>query len=274
VGRPVSHLRAWWPGRIAIRCAESFTRAELVDRSMTLAAQLFTSMIPILILTATWATRRDADRIADIVGVSGQSRSVLQDAVAAAGDTTFGVVGVVMVLFAATGVSRALTRAFAAVWELPRPKNNIRSAWRWLAVVVALVLCFVTARTLTQLVVGLPPHGVWPAVVSMCIDGALTLFVPWILLAGAVPPRLLLPGALIGALVGLLVRMATAQWLPQALQVSVDRYGTIGVAFAYLTYLYIVSLCFLATASAGHVIATDPGPLGRTIRAEAVAIRR
>lgn len=233
---------------------------------MTVAAQLFTSIFPVLILLATWATRQDADRIAEAVSMPEQSRSTLEDAVAAAGDAAFGIVGAIVVLLSATGVSRALTRAFAAIWDLDRPKSSITSAWRWVSVVLALTLSLIAVRALGRLVDGVTPEGLWPAAVAMASDAAVALFVPWVLLTGSVRVRMLVPGAAIAALVGLAVRPATSHWLPQALEVSADRYGSIGVAFTYLTLLYVVALTLLATATLGRVIATDDGALGRWIR--------
>ena len=233
---------------------------------MTVAAQLFTSIFPLLILLATWATRRDADRIADAVSMPEESRETLEDAVTAAGDTAFGLVGVIVVLVSATGVSRALTRAFAMIWELPRPKSNPLSAWRWVAAVLGLVGSLIAVRGLGRLVEGVPPAGAWSAVVTFVCDAAISLFVPWVLLAGVVRARLLLPGALIGAVVNIAVRPATLAWFPNALEESADRYGSIGVAFTYLALLYSVALGFLATAIVGQVIATDPGRLGQRIR--------
>jgi membrane protein len=112
----------------------------------------------------------------------------------------------------------------------------------------------------------LPPHDVLPLLASFALDFAVAFFVPWVLLAGAVKPRLLAPGALIFALLMLTVRPATAAWLPHALEVSADRYGSIGVAFTYLACLYTASFCFLATAVLGQVIATDHGRLGQWIQ--------
>ena len=255
-----------WPARTILRSARAFTRVELFDRSMTVAAQLFTSLFPLLILLATWATRRDADRIADAVSMPEQSRKTLEDAVTAAGNTAFGVVGLLVVLVSATGVSRALTRAFAMIWELPRPKSNPLSLWRWVAAVLGLVASLLAVRGLGRLVEGVPPTGAWSAVVVFLCDVGISLFVPWVLLAGVVRARLLVPGALIAAGVNLAVRPATLAWFPNALEESADRYGSIGVAFTYLAMLYSVALGFLATAIVGQVIATDPGRLGQWIR--------
>lgn len=269
--RLVAWLVSHRPGRVVVRTARAFNRVELFDRSMTVAAQLFTCIFPILILLATVATRRDSDRISDAVSMPEKSRQVLEEAVTAAGNAVFGVVGTVVVVVTATGVSRALMRAFAAIWELPRPKTSLRSVWRWIAVVLALAFSLLVARSVGHLVSGVPPEAVWPATATMVCDLAMAMFVPWILLSGAVRPRLLLPGALIMALLMLAVRPVMAAWLPQALETSADRYGSIGVAFTYLAMLYSVSFCFMATAILGQVIATDEGRLGQWIRADAAA---
>lgn len=265
-GRTRPSFPQLWPGRTVLRSLRAFTRVELFDRSMTVAAQLFTSIFPLLILLATWATRRDADRLADAVSMPEQSRETLEDAVAAAWNNAFGLVGLLVVLVSATGVSRALTRAFAVIWELPRPKSNLRSLWRWVAAVLGLVASLLAVRGLGRVVEGVPPTGAWSAVVAFASDLAISLFVPWVLLAGVVRARLLLPGAVIAAAVNIAVRPATLAWFPNALEESADHYGSIGVAFTYLALLYSVALGFLATAIVGQVIATDPGRLGTWIR--------
>ena len=271
--RLVKWLVTHWPGRTVMRTARSFTRTELFDRSMTIAAQLFTCVFPILILLATFATRRDADRIANAVSMPEETRLMLQEAVTAAGNAGFGILGTVVVIVTATGVSRALTRAFATIWGLPRPRSSLRSVWRWIAVVLALAFSLLMVRSVGQLVSGVPPEAVWPAAVTFISDVVMGLFIPWILLSGAVHPRLLLPGALIMALVMLGVRPVMAAWLPQALEDSAEHYGSIGVAFTYLALLYAVSFTFLATAILGQVIATDEGHLGQWIRRDAAAAR-
>ena len=171
---------------------------------------------------------------------------MLEQAVQSPDTATFGIVGVLIVLASATSLSRALTRAYAAIWHLPRPKSNLRSAWRWLAVVVTLALSLIVVRAVSGYAAEVPPGNVWQRVVAFICDVAIAVFVPWLLLTGAVRLRLLVPGAMIFALVMVGVRPASAVWLPRALEVSADRYGSIGVAFTYLAWLYVVSFCVLA----------------------------
>lgn len=259
-------LLSRWLGRIAINGLREFVRLDMFDRSMTIAAQFFSSVIPILILLMTWASRRDTHRLLDALNLPEETRSVLEGAIQGAGTTPFGVAGVLIVLVSSTSLSRALIRALMAIWAVPKPRSGIGSAWRWLAAVMVLTLSVVVVSVASEPVDVLPPREMLPLLASFALDVAVTLFVPWVLLAGAVHPRLLAPGALVFALLMLAVRPATAAWLPHALEVSAERYGSIGVAFTYLACLYTASLCFLATALIGQVIANDRGQLGVWIR--------
>jgi membrane protein len=260
--RPMTWLLERWPGRIALSSAESSVRIEIFDRSMTIAAQLFTSVFPLVILFATWVGDVRTDTIAEAIDMPEESRSVLDQAVQASASAGFGVVGVVIVLASATSLSRALTRAYAAIWRLPRPRSTMRSAWRWLAVVVALALSLFVVRALGQFASAVPPGEVWERVVAFACDLVIVTFVPWLLLSGAVRPRRLVPAAVLFATVMLFVRPASAVWLPHALDASAERYGSIGVAFTYLAWLYVVGFCVLLTAVLGQVIVVDRGWLG------------
>ena len=105
-----------WLGRVVLQGIREFIRLEMFDRSMTIAAQFFTSVFPVLILLATWLSGTDMDAFADAVDLPDESREVLDAATVGASSTAFGVIGTLIVLVSATSLSRALTRAFAAIW--------------------------------------------------------------------------------------------------------------------------------------------------------------
>ena len=102
--------------------------------------------------------------------------------------------------------------------------------------------------------------------VTVVCDITLALLVPWVLLSGTLRPRLLLPGALLYALVMIAFRPASAAWLPRALDASAARYGSLGVSFTYLAWLYVWAFILLLTAMVGQVAATDKGGIGGWIR--------
>jgi membrane protein len=260
-----------WLGRMVLEGMSGARRIELFDRSMTIAAQIFTSIMPILIALASWFGRSSTDVVSNAIAVPPETQSTIEEVLAASGDATFGVLGMLVILLSATSLSRALTRACAAVWELPRPVAGLSAVWRWVAVVLALALSLVATRQLHRVSERIPPHGVWDVVSASAADVAVALFIPLVLLAGAVPVRRLLPGAVIFGIVMALFRPAASVYLPRVLDSSAERYGSIGVAFTYLTFLYVAAFCFLAASVLGQVVATDEGRLGSWIRGKSGA---
>lgn len=254
----VRRVEQTWLGGTLLRIVAETVRVEIFDRSMTIAAQIFTSMLPLLIVTASILAGGDGEAVADLLGASGASSELIDETVSGAADPTIGVVGALLVLASATSLSRALTRAFAAVWEIARPHVSLRSAWRWLAAVIVFALAVLISQQLVPRVGVLPPRDVWPVALSFACDAGVALFVPWMLLAGVIGVRALAPGAIGFAVVMLAIRPSAAVWLPWALETSSERYGPIGIAFTYLAWLYVVAFVLLGTAIVGRAVVSPP----------------
>ena len=266
--RFLARANNYWIGRLVLGTMSSTRRVELFDRSMAIAAQVFTSVLPLLIALASWVGFSSAD-VADLMVTPPEARVVVEDTLSTtSASTTFGTLGVLVVIISATSLSRALARACAAEWELERPSYRLSAAWRWVAAILAVLVALLAARPLYRLSLNLPPEQLWEAVIGVVPDVAVAVAVPSLLLAGAVRVRLLLPGALLFGVVMLFVRPVSSSYLPEALQASAGRYGSLGVAFTYLAYLYVVSFCFLLSGVVGTVIARDPGWLGTWIRGD------
>ena len=254
----VRRVQDTWLGGTLLRIVAESVRVEIFDRSMTIAAQIFTSMLPLLIVTANVLDGGDDQAVADLLGATGASRDLIDETVGGSADTTIGVVGALLVLASATSLSRALTRAFAAIWQIARPHVSLRSAWRWLAAVVVFMLAVLVSQQLVPRAGVLPPREVWPVALSFACDVGVALFVPWMLLAGVVGVRGLLPGAPAFAAVMLAIRPSAARWLPWALEASSERDGPIGIAFTYLAWLYLVAFVLLGTAIVGRAVVSPP----------------
>ena len=272
VRRVVQWLMSRWLGRFAMRTATACVRIELFDRSMAIAAQVFTSVFPILIVLGSWL-HPEADTVADNLGVPDDTKAVIDQAVGGASTATVGIVGAAILLISATSLARALTRAYAAIWSLPRPKARLSMAWRWLAAVLALAISLIVVRRLIEAANRLPPPDAWGIAIAFATDVAVGLLLPWLLLARLVRIRMLVPGALLYATAMVPVRLASHLWFPERLESSATRYGTIGVAFTYIAWLYVAAFCFLAANVVGNVLATDGSGLGRWIRGKAMRQR-
>jgi membrane protein len=147
-----------------------------------------------------------------------------------------------------------------------RVPTGPRASWRWLATVLVLAGYAVATRLLDGLTSRLPRSILWLAVLSLLADCGVAVLIPWMLMGRVVPARSLAAGAVIFGIVMLVLRPVGSVYLPRALQSSANRYGTIGVAFTYIGWLYVLAFCLLITAILGQVVAKDEGALGRLIR--------
>lgn len=255
-----------WPGRIVLRSAADFRRIQIFDRSMTIAAQLFTSVFPIIIMGAAFFGRDDTASMLGSLHVPSEAEDVINSAVTTnSSAASFGIVGTIVVLISATSLSRALTRAYDAVWHYDHSKSRLVDWWRWFAAVIALALAIVVTQRLVKLAEGLPPRDFWGIVVAFLIYTAIAVLMPWLLMAGRVRVIPLLPGALMFSVIMVLAHPAASRYISHAIESSAERYGAIGIAFTFITYLYCVSWVLLGTAVLGQVIVTDEAEVGQFI---------
>ncbi|TIC87740.1 YihY/virulence factor BrkB family protein [Nocardioides sp. GY 10113] len=260
-------LMEHWPGRVALRIATGLQRIQVFDRAMTIAAQLFTSVFPILIMGAALFGANRVSSAISAVGTLPEDTQNLLDEVADGSDSaTFGLLGVLVVLVSATSLSRAMIRAYDAVWMNGRSRTRLNQAWRWFVAVLALALAVAVTQKLVLLLQPLPPRDWWATAIVAVINVAIAALVPWFLLAGRVPLRWLMPGAVLYAIGLLLAHPISTRYLSASIELSAARFGAIGVAFTYLTYLYVIAWWLLATAVVGQVIATDEGAFGQVVR--------
>ena len=266
---PLTRLLDSRPGSIAERSLRALVRAEVFDRSMTLAAQAFTSVFPLLILVGTLRPRSGSqlgEALAESLGLNPQARDALEAALPPAGTAAgaFGVAGAVVVLLSATSFSRALARMYARVWDAPRP-GRLRSLWRLVAVLVGLVLLVVLLTFVRRVLQGSPLSGLTEGVVTFVVGGPLWTWVPWLLLARRVPARLLVPGGVLMAAAMAVLTVAGRIYLPRALSSATSQYGALGVSFTYVTWLFVIMAALVGSTAVGAVIARDLDPVGRLL---------
>jgi membrane protein len=263
---PVAWIAHRPVGRILFRTAAGLVRVQIFDRAMTLAAQAFTSLFPILIMVGAVFGADQVARFATLARLPASSQQLFGEVLTDAGPSAFGVLGIVVVLLSSTGLARALARAYGSVWEVPRLPRWPRAVWRWLLAVLVVAVLLLGSRLTGALTAELPRPRLWSGALLLAADCAVAIVLPVLLLGRAVPARMLVPGGLAFALVMLAVRPAGWVYLPRALQASHDRYGTIGLAFTYIGWLYVMAFCLILTAVLGQVVTRDDSSTGRLFR--------
>src|SRR5687767_12984787 len=149
-------ILAHWVGRMLLRTSAGLVRVQIFDRSMTVAAQAFTSIFPVLIMLRLVLGQRHSAQLASLAHLPRASQRVLQAAFGDRGLNSFGVVGSLVVLISATSLARALARTYGAIWDQPRLPSGLRASWRWLATALLLPAFILGSRLLAGLAGRLP----------------------------------------------------------------------------------------------------------------------
>jgi len=100
---------------LSLRILTDIARGDITDRAMTLAAQAFTSILPIVILLLTLPGSDVVDDALSGLGipVSKLDHNSVDNPQSFA---TFGIIGALMTIAGATSLSRALGRMYVAIW--------------------------------------------------------------------------------------------------------------------------------------------------------------
>ena len=255
------------PGRFLGRLIE----VQFLDRTVILAAQAFSAILPLFIVVSSISPHPGGDSPATVLvaklGLGGAEMSSLQTSVAPppSARASIGLLGVVLALLTATSFARALQRSYQLAWRLP--PVGLRAAWRPLALVVGLALYIELLYLFGRLVRGVPAGSVLEDLATFAGAWALWTGAGWILLAGRVRPRLLAVGGLLTAVGFALLRRLSAFYLPSLVVSNQQQFGLLGVAFTLFSWLSACSFIIVVATVIGAILAEDPGRLGQSIRA-------
>ncbi|WP_306335165.1 YhjD/YihY/BrkB family envelope integrity protein [Streptomyces sp. KL118A] len=242
------------------RVVRQLAAVNILDLATRLAAQAFLAALPMLIAVASFCPpgwRHELRRSLRSLFGSGADRAAMLDQVYAGGQQamhSWGAVSVLVALLSATAFSRALQRLCERCWHLP-PSGVRILLWRW-----ALWLCVWLTALFFQ---GLLHDGFGAGpVLGIPLQAVGAVLMWWwtqhLLLAGRVPWRPLLPGALLAGAGAVGFSQVAALWLPVALQRSVERYGPLGSVFTLLSWLILFFTIVALGIALGQVFAQEP----------------
>ena len=209
--------------------------------AVTLAA--FTSIFPLLLVTVgiVGILSLNSDLPAEIIGrlgLTGEAAELVLKAIAEAQKSRRGAIGIgtIGLLWSGLGLVAAIQYAFDNVWQVKgRGLKDKLGGLVWLAGSVGIL---VVSFGLTALLAISP----WLAPVSVLL-GIVVNFTLWLwtlkaLLNVVVPWRALVPGAVLGALGLEVLKVVGSIYVPRAVTASSALYGSIGVVFAILAWLF------------------------------------
>ncbi|MER5932041.1 YhjD/YihY/BrkB family envelope integrity protein [Streptomyces sp. NPDC002054] len=233
----------------------------IFDSATRLAAQCFLTAVPLLFVFASFApdgvSQQLVKSIRTVFGLTGPANAQLEAVFRPSSSDlqqATGVVGALMVLLAATAVSRAMQRLCKRAWGIPRVKTKT-AVWRWPAW-IAVWLGFMLFQEPVRQGFGV---GLWLAVPATVLTQTLLWW--WtqhLLLGGLIGWGPLLPGALLTAAATTLLSIGARFYMPRALNRALAEYGSVGSVFVLLSWLIVVCVAVAIAISAGAVLAQEP----------------
>jgi membrane protein len=254
----VADVRAWFLETFVGQCVRRIVELQPFDRALAIASRAFIAIFPLAIVVASLSPAASSGGFADALierfGLEGEGATLVRELFASPtqvrSSTTF--LGIIVVIYSVFSFARQLARMYEAAWHLPR--SGVRGAMRGLVWVAGLGAY---GTFLLPLRNGLVDHtGRFLGDVIIFASVTLVwLFSPYVLLAGRIPYRSLLPTAAATAVTMGAVSVWSGFYMPGAITTAGERYGLVGVAFSLVSWLIGIGLALLVAAAVGAVAA-------------------
>jgi membrane protein len=229
-----------------------------------LAFRLFGALLPLALLIAVilgHATTIDSDAPRDVGEAIGIGPALLQsiaDSSKLATGTRWSVAAfaVFALLWSATSAARAVRAVHSLAWEggIGRFGRPLPAALVLLAALAAfLVVILAAAKARAEL-------GTVGLLISIAVFAAFTaiwLGVAWLLPHGDAEWTDLVPGALLMAFGVQVIHLGTVLFIAGKVERASQTYGSLGVAFTLLLWLYVVSRVIVASAMLNAALAQN-----------------
>ena len=217
--------------------------------------QAFVSLFPLLLVAVAivgWLSGDGTEIAGSVVrelGLSGDAKDAVVDAVAAARESkqAASVIGLASLFWSGLGLVNALQYGYNQVWQVEeRGLKDKAVGILWLA---GAVVVFVGAAAVTTVLRWLPgyfaPLGIG---VALLVNFGLWVWTSKILPNTRIPWRAVLPGALFAAIGLEVLKAVGAFYVPKMVASSSQLYGTLGVVFALLAWLFFFGRLIIYSA--------------------------
>ncbi len=237
------------------RCVRRFMDMTGIDRSMVLASQAFTSLIPLLILIATWAPAGKENVIADSIirkfHLEGDAASSVTQlfAVPESASSSVSTFSALLLLISGTSFTRRFQRMYRAAYQ--QEKAGIRSGvYSTLGLLVMLVEVFVLYGV-RALVAYLPLSWLFTLPFALVTGVLLWTSIPYLLLNRQVHWRRLVFGGAVAAVGTALYSVASTLYMPETLERYTQEFGLFGVTIALIGWLLAIAFILVGAAAVG-----------------------
>jgi membrane protein len=243
--------------QFGLKVLRRFVAIEAPQQATVLAAQAFTSLIPLMVVAAAFSPGDAdlADRIVERFGLEGDSARSVHQLFASGGETESAITWVSVIILVLSGLSftRALQRIFQRAYG--RPPGGLKDQQRGLVWVLCLGVWVTLLAPLHESLEDLA--GILFAIAIATATGFLLWLGTPMILLGERDWRRLAPGALVSGFLGALLGVASSIYVPIVMDWSAERYGLIGIAFALQSWLLVAGFVIVAGAVIGATVVEE-----------------
>ena len=245
--------RIW--GSFIGRCVHRFIRMEGFDRSLVLASQAFTALIPLLIVVAALAPSGGPELIGETIitkfGLTGTSADAVNQLFAVSGvaESTASVGSAILLLYSGVSFTRRMQKMYRAAWNQQKAgvRGNLFAALG--------LFVFVAEVLLVYWIMSLAKHLPLDWVVALPLS-IVTGLVPWtsvpyLLMNRQVHWRRLLVGGALTATTMAIFSLATTLYMPDLIDQYTAQFGLFGVTIAIIGWMLGAAVIVVASTAIG-----------------------
>jgi len=232
-----------------------------------LAFRLFGALLPLALLITVllgYATTVDENapkEAGEALGIGPTLlESVGESARLSAGTRwSVAIFAIVALLWSANSAARAIRAVHSLAWEgrVGRLKRPLPAALALLAAIFAYaVVIGVAGKARDELGLG----GLLISIAALVAFGAIWLGLAWLLPHGDADWTALVPGALLVALGVQVIHLGTVLFIAGRIERASETYGSLGVAFTLLFWLFVISRVIVASAMLNAALALERRP--------------
>lgn len=249
---------------LPVRVLRRFAGIDGKNKTIIIASQAFTAVVPLLLVIASAGTTPEQDtRLAENLvrrfRLEGQGATALRTLFSRPPDAAggLGVLSAVLLLFSLLSLAKSLQKTFEQAWGL-RP-GGLRRTLYSVSGTALLVIELTALALLTTALRGIPGGTATGWLVRFAESFVAWLLLQYLLLSRRVSWRHLVPGAILGGVLQVVISVYSATYMPGLIAANSSRYGLIGVALALITWLLVIAGAIVAgTATAAELGGRPP----------------
>jgi membrane protein len=243
---------------------------EFIDRSIALAAKLFVSLFPVLIVVAAVSPVSIRAEMLDAMrarlGIDGAAMDLVRQAFATPDATkaATGFFGIALTIFFGISFTTAVQRVYLRAWRRP-PGGGVRNKGRgvlWLGALLLFLVLLSAVRSLIGTQAG--TAAAWT--LSFVAGTALWWWTARLMVRGEVRWRALLPTAALTAAGSSLYAMQSDLWMPTTVANNYGQFGAFGVALSLVTFFTGIGFIIVVAAAVAPVLAERDDRIGSWLR--------